>query len=100
MSLFRQTGVGMAEKYTESGMRLAFKSMIVTGALALEFLCAVPGYADDSRPPAASSQKTPIKRTVLRRTDVPRTDFEVVYALIEIPPINSMTLPLFPADWH
>lgn len=40
----------------------------------------------DAQPQPAPAQPAPIKRTILQRIDVPGTNLEVVYAIVEIVP--------------
>jgi quercetin dioxygenase-like cupin family protein len=57
-------------------------------ALAALLLCAalaVPAIGVAGQPPVTTAPVPPVKRTILSRTDVPGSNREVVYALVEVP---------------
>lgn len=58
------------------------------GALAVPLLCAalaVPAITAADPPSAVAAPVSAVKRTILSRTDVPGSNREVVYALVEVP---------------
>jgi quercetin dioxygenase-like cupin family protein len=66
-------------------MKSQLKMTLAAVTFTLALVWAAAGIADSVPSPAPSSQQAPVKRTVLRRVDVPHTNYEVVYALVEIP---------------
>lgn len=66
-------------------MKSQLKMALAAGTFTLALVWTAASIADSVPSPASSSQQAPIKRTVLRRVDVPHTNYEIVYALVEIP---------------
>ena len=65
------------------------KFALITGVFLFAGNCAVVGAADSQTPTTVSPQPS-VKRTVLRRADVPNSNYEVVYALAEIAANSSI----------
>jgi quercetin dioxygenase-like cupin family protein len=63
------------------------RTSILCAAFALA-TCSLVGFAADA-PTAPSASASGVKRTIVRRTDVPNSPYEVVYVLVEVPANTS-----------
>ena len=60
--------------------------MLKTLATISLFVCLSTAAAQAQQPQPTPVQPSPVKRTILQRTDVPGTNLELIYATVEIAP--------------